>query len=141
MLSDRLYKFVELAFDPWVNNFCVFHYTWNPQSKYFVKIIHDKPRRRLHRLNKVFLIIWILFDIIGLVKSYHNRDFNSLIFIITVLIAVMIVLICWFLCAYLEDAWFSTLYSVIIFLRYFNCKYIIDLHSTLYTLNSYPELI
>lgn len=120
MLSDRLYKCVELAFYPWINYLCIFHYTWNPQTLFFVKVSYNKKETRMNHFNKIVLILWILFHLIGLIKFYLNRDVNSIIFLITVVIAQALVSICWFLCIYSEHAWFSTLNSVIIFVRYIN---------------------
>ncbi len=123
MITDRFYKLIELAFDPWVNYLYVFQYTWNPQSKLFVKVFYDKRGLRLNRLNKILLTIWILLHFVQLFIFYRNRDFNSLIILVTNFIALTLALICWLLCTHLEDSWFSALNSAVIFLRNFNCKY------------------
>lgn len=122
MISDRIYKLVKLVFDPFLDYFCVFQYTWNSETKLFVKRFFESKELKLYHFSKILLAIWISFSFAQLLRFYLVGDINQFVFTLTISIALLLVAICCYLCTHLEDSYFLTINNALVLLRHLHSK-------------------
>lgn len=121
MFSDRIYK-VASFFVPKLAKLGACKYTWDQTSNIFVKLPRHKSNDKITTFVLVFLVVWDIFHVLQLARFFYINDLSTVVFLITCAIALNCAIIVYTLSVVWCDEVYPTINSIIIYLRWINCK-------------------